>query len=357
MRRKSKTISVGGVLIGGDNPVAVQSMTNTDTRDVAATVAQIRRLEAAGCELVRVAVIDEEAAAAIAKIRPQIHIPLISDIHFNYKLALKAIESGVDGLRINPGNIGEHWKVQEVVRACRDRGIPIRIGVNTGSLDKKLLEKYGGVTADAMVESAFEHIHILEDLNFDQMKISLKASHVSLMTEAYRKLAGQCDYPLHLGVTEAGTLERSLVKSSIGLGLLLSEGIGDTIRVSITGDPVDEVWAGYEILRSLELRNRGAELISCPTCGRTEIPLADIAHQVDLALREISVPIRVAVMGCVVNGPGEAREADIGVAGGRGIGLIFAKDKLLRRVREAEIVPALMEEIDKMLKERGGKLS
>lgn len=352
MQRKSKTISVGGVPIGGGNPIVVQSMTNTDTRDVAATAAQIRRLEEAGCEIVRVAVVDEAAAEAIAKIRPEIHIPLIADIHFSYQLALKAIESGVDGLRINPGNIGEKWKVEKVVKACQERNIPIRIGVNTGSLDKKLLAKYGGVCADAMVESAFEHIHILEDLNFDQMKISLKASNVKLMVEAYEKLAEKCDYPLHLGVTEAGTLERSLVKSSLGLGLLLHEGIGDTIRVSITGDPVDEVWAAYEILRSLGLRNRGAELISCPTCGRCEISLPDIARKVDAALRSVPEPIKVAVMGCVVNGPGEAREADIGIAGGRGVGLLFAKDQLLRKVPEADIIPALMEEVERIRKEK-----
>lgn len=355
MRRKSKTLFVGKVPVGGDHPIVVQSMTNTDTRNVEATVAQIKRLETAGCEIVRVAVVDETAANAIAAIRPQIQIPLIADIHFSYQLALKAIAAGVDGLRINPGNIGEHWKVREVVQACKDQGIPIRIGVNTGSLDKKLLDKYGGVCAEAMVESAFEHIHILEDLNFDQMKISLKASQVPLMVQAYRLLAAQCDYPLHVGVTEAGTLERSLVKSSLGLGLLLNEGIGDTVRVSITGDPVDEVWAAYEILRSLGLRNRGAELISCPTCGRCEIDLPQIAHQVDLALRDVAEPIKVAVMGCVVNGPGEAREADIGVAGGRGVGLLFSGDQLLRKVKEEEIILALKEEIEKMLKERGGR--
>ena len=348
MRRKSRIIKIGNVAIGGDNPVVVQSMTNTDTRDIDATVEQIQRLEQAGCELVRVAVVDEEAARSIGKIKSRINIPLIADIHFDYRLALKSVEAGADGLRINPGNIGEPWKVQAVVKCCQEREIPIRIGVNAGSLDKKLLERYGGVCAEAMVASGLENIKILEDMGFDLIKISLKASSVILSLQAYRMMAAKVDYPLHIGITEAGTRERALIKSALGIGMLLSEGIGDTIRVSLTADPVDEVWAAYEILRSLGLRRRGIELISCPTCGRCEIDLIKTAEEVDRQIRHIEEPLKVAVMGCVVNGPGEAREADLGIAGGKGVGLLFKHGEIVRKVAEEELVQTLLDEIDKI---------
>ncbi len=352
MRRKTRTIQVGTVPVGGDHPVVVQSMTNTDTRDVNATIKQILALEQAGCEIVRAAVVDEEAAAAIKTIKAGIGIPLIADIHFDYRLALKSLEAGVDGLRINPGNIGSRTKIEAVVAACRDKHVPIRIGVNAGSLDKRLLEKHGGVCAAAMVESALENIRILENMNFNDMKISLKASSVLMTMEAYRSISRQVDYPLHLGITEAGTTERALIKSALGIGMLLYEGIGDTIRVSLTSDPVDEVWAAYEILRMLGLRNRGVELISCPSCGRCEIDLISTARQVDDLVRTIPAPLKVAVMGCVVNGPGEAREADVGIAGGRGTGLLFRHGEIIKKVPENELVNALKEEIDLILKER-----
>lgn len=325
VRRKSRVVNLGGVLVGGDNPIVVQSMTNTDTRDVDATVNQIKTLEAAGCEVVRVAVMDEEAARAIRAIRPRIAIPLVADIHFDYRLALLSLDAGADGLRLNPGNIGSRRKVEEVVRAAKERNVPIRIGVNAGSLEKRLLDQYGEPCAEAMVESAMHHIAILEDLDFKNIKVSLKASSLKLTLEAYRRIAGMVDYPLHLGITEAGTKDRGLIKSALGLGLLLSEGIGDTVRVSLTADPVDEVWAAYEILRALGLRKEGAELVSCPTCGRTEVDIIKIAEEVDSRLRSIREPIKVAVMGCVVNGPGEVRDADVGIAGGRGFGFLFKK--------------------------------
>ncbi len=325
MGYKTRVIKIGGVSIGGDHPVVVQSMTNTDTRDIRATVRQIQQLESAGCEVVRVAVPDEEAAEAIAQILGQIKIPLIADIHFDYRLALKSIESGAQGLRINPGNIGEPQRVREVVRRCQDKGIPIRIGVNAGSLGRALLAKYGKVCAEAMVESALEHIKILEDMGFTDIKVSLKSSSVLMTVQAYQRLSQEVDYPLHVGITEAGTMERGLIKSALGLGLLLYQGIGDTIRVSLTADPVEEVWAAYEILRNLGLRNRGAELISCPTCGRSEIDLIQLAQAVDEKIKFIPDPIKVAVMGCVVNGPGEAREADEGIAGSKGVGLLFRR--------------------------------
>lgn len=349
VRRISKTINIGNVPVGGDNPVVVQSMTNTDTRNVKQTIAQIQQLEEAGCELVRVAVVNEEAAQAIARIKKSIHIPLIADIHFDYKLALISVQSGVDGLRINPGNIGESWKVKEVVKACQDKNIPIRVGVNAGSLSKSILQRYGGVCKEAMVESAMENIKVLEDMNFTDIKISLKASSVMLTVEAYRLMASQVDYPLHLGVTEAGTKDRALIKSALGIGMLLNEGIGDTIRVSLTSDPVEEVWAAYEILRALGLRNRGIELISCPTCGRCDINLIETANEVDAKVRSIAQPLKVAVMGCVVNGPGEAREADVGIAGGRGFGLLFKKGQIIEKISEKDMVPRLMQEINAIL--------
>jgi (E)-4-hydroxy-3-methylbut-2-enyl-diphosphate synthase len=347
MRRKSRVIKIGRIAVGGDNPIVVQSMTNTDTRDVAATVQQIQRLEQAGCEIVRVAVVDEDAALAIREIKNNISIPLVADIHFDYKLALMSVAAGVDGLRINPGNIGSHLKGQAVVDVCRERQIPIRIGVNSGSLDKAMLDKYGGVCPAAMVESALEHIRILEDMDFREIKISLKSSSVMLSLEAYRMIAGQVDYPLHIGITEAGTKERALIKSALGVGILLHEGIGDTVRISITADPVDEVWAAYEILRSLGLRQRGIELISCPTCGRCEIDLIKLAEEIDSRIRNMPEPLKVAVMGCVVNGPGEAREADLGIAGGRGFGFIFKKGEDTKKVPEGELVDEFLRELEK----------
>lgn len=349
MRRKTKTIKIGNVAIGGNNPIVVQSMTTTDTRDTAKTIEQIRKLEEAGCELVRVAVVDEEAAHNISHIKEGINIPLVADIHFDYRLALISANAGADGLRINPGNIGEKYKVQEVVRICKDKNIPIRIGVNAGSIDKKILAKYGEINAEAMVESAMQNIRILEDMNFTDIKVSLKASSVNLTVDAYKLMAENVDYPLHLGITEAGTKDRGLIKSALGLGNLLTAGIGDTIRVSLTADPVDEVWAAYEILRNLNLRSRGVEIVSCPTCGRCEIDLIKIAEEVDQKLRNIDKPIKIAVMGCVVNGPGEAREADFGIAGGKGLGLLFKKGEIIRKVKEEELVSELLKEINSSL--------
>ncbi len=347
-RRKTRLINVGSVPVGGDSPISVQSMTNTDTRDVAATVAQIKELAELGCEIIRVAVPDEAAAAKLRDIKAQINIPLIADIHFNHKLALKAIAAGVDGLRINPGNIGGKSKVLEVVTAAKDRVIPIRIGVNAGSLERELLEKYNGVTPGALVESALKHITILEKLNFYDIKISLKASNIPLMLEAYRQLAKEVDYPFHIGVTEAGTVNSGAIKSAVGIGILLSEGLGDTLRVSLTGHPRHELKVAYQILQSLGLRRRGVEIISCPTCGRTEIDLINIAHQVEDRLQKLDKPIKVAVMGCVVNGPGEAREADVGIAGGKGVGIIFRKGEIVKKVPEGKLLEELLAEIDKI---------
>jgi len=351
-RRNSRQIKLGNVLIGGDAPVVVQSMTNTDTRDAEATLQQIRELANAGCELVRLAVVDSEAAEGIAKIKAGSPVPLIADIHFDYRLALKALKSGIDGLRLNPGNIGETWKVREVVQAAKDLQVPIRIGVNAGSLEKELLAKYNGPSAKGMVESALGHIRILQDLNFELIKVSLKASQVPLMLEAYRLLAVEVDYPLHLGVTEAGTRRSGTIKSAVGIGALLAEGIGDTIRVSLTGDPLPEIQAAYEILRALGLRERGAEIISCPTCGRCQIDLASLAEKVEERLRTVDKPIKVAVMGCVVNGPGEAREADIGIAGGKGMGLLFKKGEIVDKVPEDRLLDVLLENIDELSRDK-----
>lgn len=349
MKKVTRVIKLGSLLIGGGHPVVVQSMTSTDTRDISGTVEQIHQLEKAGCELVRVAVVDQEAAQAIAEIKKRINIPLVADIHFDYRLALQSIASGCDGLRLNPGNIGAKYKVEEVVQACRDRGIPIRIGVNAGSLDKAMAQKFGGVTARSLVESALSHVNILAAMNFHNLKISLKASSVPLTVEAYRMISELVDYPLHIGITEAGTMERGLIKSALGLGILLAEGIGDTIRVSLTADPVNEVWAAYQILSNLGLRQHGAELISCPTCGRCEIDLVKTATAVDQHLRHIAAPIKVAVMGCIVNGPGEAREADIGVAGGRDQGLLFKKGEVIRKIPESQLTEVLLAEITALL--------
>jgi len=348
-RRKTRQIRVGNILIGGGAPVTVQSMCSTDTRDAGATAAQIIRLQDAGCDLVRVAVPDQDAARALSKIKEKISIPLIADIHFDYRLALESVERGADALRINPGNIGKPERVEAVVRAAMSRGIPIRIGVNAGSLEPELWEKYGGPTPEAMVESALHHIRFFESLDFREIKISLKASDVKRTVEAYRLMADLTDYPLHIGITEAGTLVPGAVKSSVGLGILLSQGIGDTLRVSLTEDPVQEVRVGMEILKSLRLREAGPVMISCPTCGRCEIDLIGLAHDVEERLSRLKTPLDVAVMGCVVNGPGEAREADFGIAGGKGVGLIFRKGKIVRKVREEDLADALMEEIRKTI--------
>jgi len=347
-RKKTRKIRIGDIYIGGDAPVAVQSMTNTDTRDVSATVDQIKRLEEAGCDIVRVAVPDSEAAEALKRIRKSIRIPLVADIHFDYRLALASIENGADKIRINPGNIGGTEKVRKVVEAAKARGIPIRIGVNSGSLEKHILAKYGAATPQAMADSAMGHVRMLEDLGFHDIVISLKASNVPVTIESYRLMSAMTDYPLHIGVTEAGTLFSGMVKSAAGIGCLLAEGIGDTLRVSLTGDPVEEVRVGIEILKALDLRRTGVELISCPTCGRTRIDLIKIANEVEKRLAGCSKPIKVAVVGCAVNGPGEAREADIGIAGGVGEALLFKKGRIIRKIPQEHIVDELLEEIERM---------
>ncbi|KIH75569.1 4-hydroxy-3-methylbut-2-en-1-yl diphosphate synthase [Geoalkalibacter ferrihydriticus] len=352
-RHPSRRIHVGGVAVGGGAPVSVQSMTKTDTRDSAATLAQIERLAVAGCEIVRCAVPDEEAAAALGAICANSSLPLIADIHFDHRLALRALDAGVDGLRLNPGNIGARWKVEEVVRACRERAVPIRIGVNGGSLERELLERYGHPTPAAMVESALGHIRLLEDLGFDAIKVSLKASDIRRTVEAYRLLARQVDYPLHIGITEAGTTWSGTVKSAVGLGVLLYEGLGDTLRVSLTGDPVEEVRVGWEILKSLGLRERGPVFVSCPTCGRCQVDLIAVAEEVERRLHDLPQTLTVAVMGCVVNGPGEAREADVGLAGGKGQALLFRKGEVVRKVAESEMVEALIAEVHALLNEQG----
>lgn len=345
-RKKTRRIYIGSVPIGDGAPIVVQSMTKTDTRDILKTVRQIKELEKAGCEIVRIAIPDIEAAKAIGEIKKRIKIPLVADIHFNYKLALEAIKQGVDGLRINPGNIGDKLKVKEVVRAAKERGIPIRIGVNSGSLPKDLIKKYGHPTSEAMVEAAERHIEILEELDFKDIKVSLKASNVLKTIEAYRLFSEKHDYPLHVGITETGCPPEGIVKSSIGIGILLMEGIGDTIRVSLTTSPVTEVEVAYEILRTLQLRQVGVEVISCPTCGRCEINLKKMVKEVKSAVKKIKKPIKVAVMGCSVNGPGEAREADFGIAGGKGQGIVFVKGEIVKTVKENKIVSALINEIN-----------
>lgn len=348
MERNSRQINLGGIKVGGGAPVTVQSMTKTDTRDVAATVAQIKSLERAGCDIVRIAVPDMEAAKSLGKIKKQTRIPIVSDIHFDYRLALEAVKQGVDGMRINPGNIGAKYRIKAVVDAVKERGIPIRIGVNSGSLEKDILKKHGSPTAEALAESAFRHIAILEDLDFRDIKISVKSTDVKKMIASYRILAEKTDYPLHLGVTEAGTYEMGTIKSSIGIGTLLADGIGDTIRVSLTGDPVEEIAVGINILRSLGLRRHGIELISCPGCGRLEIDLMKLVKDVEDRITglELPRPIKVAILGCVVNGPGEASEADIGIAGGRGKGMLYKDGKLVRSFKEAEIVDELVKELE-----------
>ena len=344
-RKKARPVQVGTVRVGGGAPISVQSMTNTPTQDVAATVDQIRRLTQAGCEIVRVAVPDAEAARNIAAIKRAIDIPLVADIHFDHRLAVTAARSGADGLRINPGNIGSRRNVAAVVACAAERNLPIRIGVNAGSLEKELLARYGGPTPEAMAASALGHINILEDLNFSNIKVSLKASDVARTVEAYRRMAAACDYPLHLGVTEAGGLYPGITKSALGIGMLLAEGIGDTLRVSLTRDPVEEVRVGFEILRALNIRQRGPEIISCPTCGRCGVDLFAVAEAVEKELLTCTLPIKIAIMGCVVNGPGEAKEADIGIAGGDGRGVLFKKGKVVKTFSQDKLLDVLLTEI------------
>jgi (E)-4-hydroxy-3-methylbut-2-enyl-diphosphate synthase len=353
-RKKTRQIKVGKVRIGGDAPISVQSMTTTDTRDVKATVEQVQQLEQAGCEVIRVAVPDMEAAAALPKIKAQMTVPLIADIHFDHRLALKAAEV-VDCVRINPGNIGAWWKTAEVIKAVNERGIPLRVGVNGGSLERHLLEKYGYPTAEALAESALNAVHALEDVGFTNMKVSLKASDVHLAVDAYWLFSLQSDYPLHLGITEAGTAQTGAVKSAIGIGWLLSHGIGDTLRVSLAADPVEEVKVGFEILKSLELRHRGINVIACPTCGRVEIDVVRLANELEKRLSHIKTPLNVSVLGCVVNGIGEGKEADIGIAGGEGVGILFKKGKLLRKVPAEELMETLIREVELLAKEKAAE--
>lgn len=345
LRNKTKEVRIGNVVIGGEHPIAIQSMTNTRTEDVEATVAQILRLEAAGCEIVRCTVPTQEAADALKEIKKQIHIPLVADIHFDYKMAIAAIENGADKIRINPGNIGSEERVRAVVDKAKEYNVPIRIGVNSGSLEKDLLEKYGGVTAEGIVESALDKVHMIERMGYENLVVSIKSSDVMMCVKAHELLAPQCPYPLHVGITESGTLYSGNIKSSVGLGIILNAGIGNTIRVSLTGDPVEEIRSAKLILKTLGLRKGGVEVVSCPTCGRTKIDLIGLANQVELMVQEFPLDIKVAVMGCVVNGPGEAREADIGIAGGIGEGLLIKKGEIIRKVREEDLLETLRQEL------------
>jgi (E)-4-hydroxy-3-methylbut-2-enyl-diphosphate synthase len=354
IRRKTRQIQVGTVAVGGESPISVQSMTNTDTKNVERTVEQICRLQAAGCDIVRVAVLDLEAASAIRAIQDKIAIPLIADIHFDYRLAVAAMENGADGIRINPGNLGGEAKIALVVAAAKRHGVPIRVGVNSGSIEKDLLTRHGYPTPDnseALIESAMRNVRLVEKHGYQEIKISIKSADVLTTINSYRQLARTTDYPLHLGVTEAGGLIAGTVKSSVALGILLSQGIGDTFRISLTRDPVEEVRVGFELLRSLKIRERGPELISCPTCGRTRIDLFTLAEEVERLVQTMESPLKVAVMGCVVNGPGEARHADIGVAGGNGVGIIFKKGEIWRKVPEDELLEVFMAELKKMEEE------
>jgi (E)-4-hydroxy-3-methylbut-2-enyl-diphosphate synthase len=349
-KKRTRKVFVGKVAIGGGAPVSVQSMTKTDTRDVSATVRQIKRLEKAGCGIIRVAVPDIEAANVLSEIKRKIKIPLVADIHFDYRLALKAIDSDVDKLRINPGNIGAKWKVKEIVRAASERKIPIRIGVNAGSLPRDILKKHKKASPQALVEAAIRQARVLESLNFESIVVSVKAFDVPTTIKAYELMAKKTDYPLHLGITEAGLPQAGAIRSALGIGLLLAQGVGDTIRVSLTGDPVEEVRVGQEILRSLNLRQFGPTIISCPTCGRCEIDIISMTKKVERALRNVKAPIHIAVMGCVVNGPGEARHADVGIAGGKGYGLLFRKGKVVGKVSEKNLVSALLSMVQDLTK-------
>lgn len=344
-RKETKQIRIGDVWIGGGNKIAIQSMTNTKTEDVESTVEQIHRLERAGCEIIRCAVPTMEAAKALGEIKKQIHIPLVADIHFDYRLAIAAIENGADKIRINPGNIGSKDRVQAVIDKAKEFRIPIRVGVNSGSLEKPLLEKYGGVTAEGIVESAMDKVHMIEEMGFDNLVVSIKSSDVLMCVKAHEEIAKVCPYPLHVGITESGTLLSGNIKSSVGLGIILNQGIGDTIRVSLTGDPVEEIKSAKLILRTLGLRKGGIEVVSCPTCGRTKIDLIGLANQVENMVADIPLDIKVAVMGCVVNGPGEAREADIGIAGGIGEGLLIKKGEVVKKVKEEELLETLRWEL------------
>ena len=346
MRREdTRVIQIGNVKIGGGNPIAIQSMTNTKTEDAEATVAQILALEAVGCEIIRCAVPTMEAALALREIKKQIHIPLVADIHFDYKLAIAAIENGADKIRINPGNIGDVERVRQVVEKAKEYNVPIRVGVNSGSLEKNLVEKYGGVTAEGIVESALDKVHLIENMGYDKLVVSIKSSDVMMCVKAHELISEKCDYPLHIGITESGTLISGNIKSSVGLGIMLHQGLGDTIRVSLTGDPLEEIKSAKLILRTLGLRKGGVEVVSCPTCGRTKIDLIGLANKVENMVADIPLDIKVAVMGCVVNGPGEAKEADIGIAGGIGEGLLIKKGEIIKKVKEEELLDTLREEL------------
>ncbi len=349
MRMVTKEVKIGSVTIGGNNPIAIQSMTNTKTEDVKATVEQIKELQSAGCEIIRSAVPTKEAASAFAEIKKQIDIPLVADIHFDYRLAIAAIENGADKIRINPGNIGSLDRVRDVVKCAKEHNTPIRVGVNSGSLEKEFLEKYGGVTAEGLTESALREAQIIEDMGYDNLVISIKSSDVLMCVKAHELIKDKTTHPLHVGITEAGTLKRGLIKSSAGLAMILGQGIGDTIRVSLTADPVEEIYAAKEILKTLRLKKGGIEVVSCPTCGRTNIDLISLAERVNEAVKDYPLDLKIAVMGCIVNGPGEAKEADLGIAGAKGAGMIFKKGEIVKKCKEEELLPELLKELNELI--------